>query len=259
MMPPEKLFESLVKLVIEFEQAFPEQPQYDPPEHERVRYIHALRAMYDFLRANNAPLHFTRPLYRLAIKLSDLNDGKVDPLLTPTPTDDKKEANPGKVTTAWIGHANAALGMVALMAAGGSQTEAARSAMRIIGAEESKLVSWCDEFRKPANNRRVWSSKACVIFDSGWQWIEMAANDSAACRRLAKHFFNRAATELRKQAYRFPRILSVAIPEPELPASTAIRTYCKQHSKAANAVQPERRIALRPSWSRRNDLPSDVD
>jgi hypothetical protein len=140
--------------------------------------------MSDFLRANNAPLHFTQPLYRLAITLSDLNDGKVDPLLTPTPIDDEKGANPGKVTTAWIAHANAALGMVALMAAGNSRTEAAQAGMQAmpgINVVESKLITWCDEFRRPADKRRVGSSQACVIFDNGRQWIEMAANDSAAC------------------------------------------------------------------------------
>jgi len=66
-------------------------------DYERARYIHAIRAMSDFLRANNAPLHFAQQFNRLAVAISDLNEGRTDALLAPTPTggvDQERETLP---------------------------------------------------------------------------------------------------------------------------------------------------------------------
>jgi hypothetical protein len=76
--------------------AFDSNPERHSVDYERARYLHALRAMSDILRANNAPLHYAQRLNRLAVSLSDLNGGRVDA---------------GAPTAQWLGRANVALGI----------------------------------------------------------------------------------------------------------------------------------------------------
>jgi hypothetical protein len=61
--------------------------------------------------------------WRLAVAISDLNEGRTDALLAPTPTGG---VNPGVPTAQWLGRANVALGMVALIAAGNTRKLAAK-------------------------------------------------------------------------------------------------------------------------------------
>src|ERR1700722_536526 len=69
---------SLVKLGEELAVAFESVARRDDVEYERARYIHALSAVSSF---NNAPLNYAQRLHRLAVALSDLNEGKTDSLL----------------------------------------------------------------------------------------------------------------------------------------------------------------------------------
>jgi hypothetical protein len=168
-------------------------------EYERARYVHALRAVSDFLRANNAPLHYAQGLQRLAIAIADLNEGKTDRLLEPTPTGG---VNPGGVTAEWLDRANVSLGMAALITGGlvASRREAALKAKRATGIEVSKLLSWYDEFRKPPNKSRIKNSLARALFDQGQQVIELVMQDVVKARALAHHFFVLAAIGFRKQS-----------------------------------------------------------
>ena len=96
-LPPQLkiLLASMVKLADTLRDAFDSNPERADVEYERARYVHALRAVSNFLRANNAPLHYAQRLHRLAIAIADLNEGKTDRLLEPTPTGG---VNPGGVT-----------------------------------------------------------------------------------------------------------------------------------------------------------------
>src|SRR5271166_373843 len=67
------LLASMVKLADGLERAFDSNAERDDwAGYERARYVHALRAMSDFLRANNAPLRYAQRLNRLAVALADL-------------------------------------------------------------------------------------------------------------------------------------------------------------------------------------------
>jgi hypothetical protein len=185
--------------LLQYHSAFALQSKDDrsQAEHERARYIHALKAMSDFLRANNAPLHYRQRLHYLAIALNDLNEGKVDGLLEPTPTGG---VNPGSVTSQWLGRANVALGMAALTAAGNTRNQAAKEAQRTTGIDVSKLLNWYDEFRKPPDKSRIKNSLARALFDDGRGMIEVVMQDIPAAPALADHFFARAAAHLRNQS-----------------------------------------------------------
>ena len=199
--PPQlkTMLTSLAKLHAEFEHAFtsPRKDNYSKAEHERAQYIHSLKAISNFLRANNAPLHYAQRLFYLAIALNDLNEGKVDPLLEPRSTGG---VNPGSVTSQCLGQANVALGMAALTAAGNTRNQAAKEAQRTIGIDVSKLLNWYDEFRKPPDKSRIKNSLARALFDSGRGMIEVVIQDIPAARALADHFFARAAAHLRNQS-----------------------------------------------------------
>ena len=110
-----RLLASMVKLDEKLAVAFDSNPERHWVEYERARYIHALRAISAFRRTSNAPLHFAQQLNRLAVAIYDLNEGRTDALLAPTPTGG---VNPGAQTAQWLGRANVALGMAALVAAG---------------------------------------------------------------------------------------------------------------------------------------------
>jgi hypothetical protein len=187
------LLVSLFVLGNKLNEAFPEQAKNSSPEHQRAQFVCALGALSGFLRANNAPLYFAQQLFRLAIALLDLNDGKTDPLLKPTPFG---KANSGKATTEWLNRANAALGVAALIAAGEHRNEAAAHGSRKTGIEKPKLVNWYDEFSKP--NPKINASLARELFNSGRHMIEAVGQDVAAKRALAEHFFSRA--QVRKQS-----------------------------------------------------------
>jgi hypothetical protein len=188
---------SLVNLGDKLADAFDSNPERHSVDYERARYIHALRAMSDFLRANNAPLHYAQRLNRLAVALSDLNGGRVDALLAPTPTGG---VNPGAPTAQWLGRANVALGMAALIAAGKTRKPAAKEAERTTGIDVSKLLSWYDEFRKRPDKSRIKNFLARALFDNGQQMIEGVMQDVPAARALAGHFLALAARQLRNQS-----------------------------------------------------------
>ena len=82
--PLNALLVSMVTLSEGLEKAFDSDSDRKDEASERARYIHALRAMSDFLRANNAPLRYAQRWNRLAVALNDLNEGKVDELLAPS-------------------------------------------------------------------------------------------------------------------------------------------------------------------------------
>ena len=157
--------------------------------------------MSDFLRANNAPLQYAQRLpQRLAIAVADLNEGKTDRLLEPTPTGG---VNPGDVTAEWLDQSQCLpLGMAALITGGlvAGRREAALKAKRATGIEVSKLLSWYDEFRKPPNKSRIKNSLARALFDQGQLVIELVTQDAVKLRALARHFFVPAAIGFRKQS-----------------------------------------------------------
>jgi hypothetical protein len=191
------LFASLVKLGDELEVAFESDPGRDDVKYERARYIHALRAMSDFLRVNNAPLNYARRLNRLAVALNDLNDGKTDMLLAQSSFG---SVNAGATTVEWTGRANAALGMAVLVAAGANRQGAAKTARRKISVdvEVKKYLSWYDQFRAPAEKSKIKNSLARALFDEGRSLIDPEITP-AASKKLADYFFALATTLLRKQ------------------------------------------------------------
>jgi hypothetical protein len=189
------LLTSLVKLGDELAVAFESvSGRDDDVEYERARYIYALRAWSDFLRANGAPLHYAQRLNRLAVVLSDLNEGKTDPLVVQSSFG---SVNAGATTTEWVGRANAALGMVALVAMGNTRKQAAEQAERATGITASRLTSWYDEFRKPIEKSKITNSLARALFENAAGLIPQG--NSLAARKMADHFFGRAAAQLQKQ------------------------------------------------------------
>jgi hypothetical protein len=188
------LFTSVVKLGDELAVAFESVSARDDVEYERARYIHALRALSDFLRANGAPLHYAQRLNRLAVVLSDLNEGKTDWLVAQSSFG---SVNAGATTTEWVGRANAALGMAALVAAGNTRKQAAKQAERATGIAASRLISWYDEFRKPIEKSKITNSLARALFENATGLIPQ--DNSLAARKLADHFFGLAAAQLQKQ------------------------------------------------------------
>jgi hypothetical protein len=191
------LLASMVKLDEKLAVAFDSNPERHWVEYERARYIHALRAISAFLRTNNAPVHFAQQLNRLAVAIYDLNEGRTDALLAPTPTGG---VNPGAQTAQWLGRANVALGMAALVAAGKTRKTAAKEAKRITGIDVSKLLSWYDEFCKPVERSRTKNALARALFENGQQMIGLVMPDVPAARPLADHFFARGAEQLQKQS-----------------------------------------------------------
>ena len=181
------------RLINELDQIFSQQPEDDRPEEEREQYMRAFTAIGVFLQEHDAPRHVQRRLYRLGIALDDLNLGKADTLLQPTSFGG---GNAGLDTNVWIGRANAALGMAALIAAGDNREEAATSAMRAIGIKKSQVLRWYDEFRKAGDNRLIASSHAASIFDDGQKVINAFPKDPMGHRRVATRFFKLAAERL---------------------------------------------------------------
>jgi hypothetical protein len=195
--PMNALLVSIVALSNELEKAFDTDPARKDVEYERARYIHALRAISDFLRANNAPLRYAQRWNRLAVAFNDANRGILDDLFTPTSFG---SLNAGAPTVKWAARANAALGMAALFAGGTARKVAAKTAQRKIGAdiEGTTYLSWLDEFRKPADRSKIKNPLARALFDSGRSLIDPEITPSAATK-LADYFFRCAAAQLRKQ------------------------------------------------------------
>jgi hypothetical protein len=191
------LLTSLVKLDDELADAFESDPERKDVERERARYIHAITAMSNFLRANNAPLTYTQQLLRLAGALSDLNEGKTDALLKQSTYG---SLNAGDTTAEWIGRAHAALGMDVLVAAGETRKKAAEKAKKTIGADADvkTLISWYDQFRKSPEKSKTRNLLARAMFENGRSLIPRQISPTAA-KKLADHFFTRAANQLRKQ------------------------------------------------------------
>ena len=199
-LPPqlETLRVSVVKLGDSLEEAFDSNRKRDSLKYERARYVHALRAISDFLRTNNAPLHYSKRLHRLGVALGDLNEGRTDPLLTPSPTGG---VNPGFTTDEWLGRANAALGMAVLAAAGRTRKQAAKAAERVTKMAMGELISSYDQFRSARNKSRIKNSLAREVFEQGYELIEVVLQSApTAHQALADYFFARATEHLRKQS-----------------------------------------------------------
>jgi hypothetical protein len=199
MSPNEILLRSFVKLGDDLTDAFAT-PRQDV-EHEREQYVYALNAIGGFLEANNAPSHLAQRFYRLAIVLNDLNRGRINELTRLSPTGG---INPGDATTEWLARANAALGMAVLIAAGSNRKQAAKAAMGSTGMAVSKLLSWYDEFRKPANKSKIKNSLAREVFDQKLKIIEAEVKaqelSQDSWHRLADHFFASAVSLHQKQS-----------------------------------------------------------
>src|SRR6516162_4166112 len=187
---------SIVTLSEGLEKAFDSQSDRKDVEYERVRFIHALHAISDFLRANNAPLRYAQRWNRLAVALNDANDARADPLLAPSSFGSLNAADP---TVEWLARADAALGMAALVAGGASRVEAAKMAQRKIGGdiEAKTYLSWFDQFRASAEKSKTKNSLARTWFDNGRSLIAPEISSPAATK-LARFFFKRAAIQLRK-------------------------------------------------------------
>jgi hypothetical protein len=185
---------SLVKLGDELAAAFDSDTARNDVEYDRARYIHALRALSDFLRTSGAPLHYAQRLHRLATALMDLNDGKTDELLAPSSFG---SVNAGATTTEWMARANAALGMATLVAVGNTRKQAAQQAERATGIAASRLISWYDEFRKPIEKSKTTNWLARALFDNALPLTSLQNVQGA--QKLADHFFGLAAARLQKQ------------------------------------------------------------
>jgi hypothetical protein len=196
--PLNALLVSMVTLTEGLEKAFDSESDRKDVEYERVRYVHALHAISDFLRANNAPLHYAQRLRRLAIALNDANEGRADPLLVPTSFGG---VNTGAPTVDWEARANAALGMAVLAARGAKRREAAETARRKIGADinVTTYLSWYDQFRSPAKKSKIQNAQARALFDNGRSLIDPDISPSAA-RKLSDYFFKLADTQLMRRA-----------------------------------------------------------
>jgi hypothetical protein len=196
--PLNALVVSLVTLSDNLGKAFDTDPERKDVESERARYIHALRAISDFLRTNNAPLRYAQRWNRLAVALNDANYGIADKLLAPSSFG---SLNAGDPTVEWTARAQAALGMAALIAGGATRPQAAQIAQRKIGGhiEAKTYLSWWDQFIAPAERSKTKNSLARALFDGGRSLIDPEISSSAATK-LADTFFERAAIQLRKQA-----------------------------------------------------------
>jgi hypothetical protein len=192
--PLDALTVSMVALAGGLEKAFDSETDRQDVGYERARYIHALNAISDFLRANNMPLHYSRRLNRLAMALNDANEGRADQLLVPTSFGG---VNAGGLTVDWEARANAALGMAVLAAGGAKRGEAAKTARDRIGAdiEEKTYLSWYDQFRAPAGRSKIKNAQARALFDNGRSLIDPDISPSAASK-LSDYFFKRANTQL---------------------------------------------------------------
>jgi hypothetical protein len=188
----EEIIQSCTALRHELELAFDSHPERDSKEYQRARYIHALRAFANFLRSAGAPTAYRKRLFRLAIALSDLNEGKMDWLLIPTATGG---VNPGVDTSLWCARANAALGVLALMRCGVPRKVAVKS------ARDPKVLGWLDEFSRGPTKSKIKNTLAHAFFGSGREFIETSRSDKARLRQLAKHFLASANTmHFRKQS-----------------------------------------------------------
>jgi hypothetical protein len=184
------LVKALAKLGDELEQAFDSQPDRISAKDQRARYVYALRAISDFLRAAGAKLPYVNRLWRLAIALDDLNQGIVDPLLKEMATGGLRPAGD---TWLWCARANVALGMCVLIESGFNRTEAAQRAARDYpkisklaafdkdqGTTETKILNWYDEFRKGRAKSRIKNTLAHSIFETPQQEIALAVQDFTA-------------------------------------------------------------------------------
>jgi hypothetical protein len=193
------LIRALATLGKELDLAFLDSPERVLPEDERARYTYALRELAKFLTACGS--RHDRQFWRLAIALNDLNYGRQDPLLKPTPTGG---VNPGDTTPLWCARANVALGIYALVQAKLRRKRAASKAAKdfpqlckLAGSErekpspvETKILGWYDEFLKERNKSRMQNDIARTLFDSARSLIDVAAQDSTETLfRFADHFF----------------------------------------------------------------------
>jgi hypothetical protein len=192
--PGKILLAAMVKLGENLEKAFGSASSRNDVEYERARFIHALSAFSEFLRENDAPTLYSQRLHYLAIELGDLNEGKTGRLLMQSSFG---SVNAGQTTGEWIGRANAALGIAALVAAGSTRKQAAKHAERATGSNASRLLSWYDEFRKPVEKSKIKNSLARVRFTDLSELILLV--DNLEVHKLANHFFKCAAKELQKQ------------------------------------------------------------
>jgi hypothetical protein len=177
-------------------------PVKDAP-YERARYVNALKAVSDLIKATSGQKQHMKCFYRLALALEDLNYDIVDPLLKPTLGRTKQHAS-----STWCARANVALGILALIrstmarpAGPMKRKEAAKQAARDFAeisklagvsrreptSTETKILSWYDDFM----SGKVKNRQATALFNDGRQAIEHLVGDPRL-RKVATRMFNLA-------------------------------------------------------------------
>jgi len=187
----------LAKLGDDLELAFNSKPECNWLGYERARYAHALAAVAKFLEANTKSQELARRFYRLALALADLNDGRVDPLLTPS------DPTSASATRVWCARAKVALALHAHILAGSKREQAAKEVVSIFpeigrlaaferkinpSSTETKALGWYDEFRKSADKSRINNTAARDIFEQGQQLIAAAQLSPEELRAWAKKY-----------------------------------------------------------------------
>jgi hypothetical protein len=104
----------------------------DRSERERFKFI--LMGVAHFLKGIGSPLTFANEYVKLAYMLEDLEVGKVHPALMP-----ETVVGPPDTTADWLISSDICLGMVAVMAAGRSQGDAAKYVARHMGVAVDKV------------------------------------------------------------------------------------------------------------------------
>jgi hypothetical protein len=147
----------------ELELAFNSFPEGNSPAHKRKRYILALRVIAKFFRASPGSPNLSRCFFELATALRDLNYGVVDPLLKPS------SSQSGDATAEWCKRATAASQVRLLVLDGLTRKEAGKKVAEELRKKPSSILSWYDEFRKPAGQSKIKNPIARSIFDDHQQ------------------------------------------------------------------------------------------
>ncbi len=178
--------------------AFDSESADQSPKYERARYIHALKAISNFLKEVGIASYEKR-FYRLALAMDDLNRGSVDPLLEPMKTGGAKNRN---VSWDWCARAHVAGGISALLKAGLTRKSAAQWAAskypemkKLAGLSRvnpssttTKVLSWYDDFNK-GDRSKIKNAQALVVFAAGKQEIERLPYDPDGLRKVADRMF----------------------------------------------------------------------
>jgi hypothetical protein len=159
----------------------------------RAKYIDTLALVGQYLAKIDAGYDVAKHVTDLAIALSDLDDGIVDPALDPGT---KVKGDPSRV---WRGRMWAALGMECLLKSGLTREKATQQAVaRWPGLNcllhgsgsglRSSLLSWRDRFM----NGEIRNSSARMAFKSVYGTLGLVDLVPEACDQRAQVCFSRA-------------------------------------------------------------------